>query len=134
MRFLPMLFLVGFSLSVGRSEPKPMVAINEHGSDSIRLGLGESVEDSFTIQQAETFDINVTGFHETLRKGFTNGYEGSFASVETQSDFDWTLELRQVELRFPTAAVAANGNAAALVAQIKYLAALVDKGGKTVRT
>ncbi len=125
--------LSGCTASVRGSAAVPRPRIDLPASN-LSLGLdARSVPDQFTIpEQSGIRAIEVEGWRTTVQAGFRNGPARFFAAGQPP---DYTLKFLSVDLVYVPVAVRRDGGAVQVVAQVSYMAQLVDKAGQvTART
>jgi hypothetical protein len=109
-------------LAVGPANPRPNVMMAA-GSAPAELRLDESVRDEYVIPgNGSIGEVPVTGWRNTLTRGFRNAFTASEASGPK-------LQLINADLSFSPAAVSGAGTTVAVTATIRFRARLVDASG-----
>lgn len=131
--WLSLCLLGGCSNTVSVIKGSPRPNINMAGSQqTLALQLGPAVQDSWTQPGTNTMaGFKVVDWKATLGQGFKAGFSSSFPVVEGPAEL--ALVLEEAELTFVPAAVAADGNTAAVRAQVRYKANLVDAAGAVLK-
>ncbi|MBI5494378.1 MAG: hypothetical protein HY904_05075 [Deltaproteobacteria bacterium] len=119
----------GITVNTGNPRPNINIAKSEQ---KMKLELGTDVRDTFKQPGTNNMaEFEVKGWHGTLKNGFKNGFGKFFTLVDDGQEL--SLQVETAELSFVPAAVAADGNTAAVRAQVRFSANLVDPTGNVVK-
>lgn len=119
------------AVAVKTGNPRPNINLGK-SEQKMKLDLGSAVRDTFKQPGNNTMAaFDVSGWHGTLKNGFTNGFGRFYTVVEDAPDV--TLQVEEAELSYVAAAVSADGNTAAVRAQIRYQANVVDGAGTVLK-
>ena len=119
--------LPGCSILIGPGNPRPNIVVASQ-KKSLRVVISDSIPNDFDPQTPPHLrNMHVQGWHQTLEKGFSNGFGDSMRVVDSGTS-DWTLKIDNAELEYVSAAVNGYGNVVALTAQIRFKASLQRDG------
>jgi hypothetical protein len=111
--------------TVGAINPRPNVEL-AHREQRLGLALGPTVLDRFTVGEPPGA-LEVTQWHETLRRGFRHAFDGAFRLTGGKDPADLTLVL--VEMMPEYGYLAPRG----AFVQVRYKVRLLDRQGQVVR-
>jgi hypothetical protein len=115
--------------------PRPNVDLPPTGK-SLALVIDPSIADNFRTTPGQIKAAEVTGWHQSLSKGFENSFRSAYPAP-TNGKADYTLTLVRTDIAFEPTAFLVNRygdkvGAAAAVAQLTYQARVTDAQGNVV--
>lgn len=125
-----LLFLGGCSVTVGRSASRPNIDLAKQQS-SLGLVLEPEVKDQFSVVINSPETVHVNEWRGTLEDGFRAGFAAAFQMGSDATDL--RIQLAEAELTYAPTAVGRNGATAAVEAQIRFKARLVDAQGQVLK-
>ncbi|NTX07446.1 hypothetical protein [Myxococcus sp. CA040A] len=121
-----LLFVSGCTVYVKRGAPRPNIDLAEQQA-TLGLVLESAVRDHFVVSNEAASKLDVDQWRGTLEDGFRVGFGSAFRLDATPADLK--LQVLEAELSFAVT----DASVAAVQAQIRYKARLVDAQGQVLK-